>query len=167
MSDDLSGFSMMDLFRMEAEERLAVLSQGLVGSKGPVRTAAIEPLMRTAHSLKGAARVVGLDAAVQVAHAMEDGLVAAQKGRVALQAPEGVDALLRGVDLLTQVSGVSEGEIGAWEESHAGEVGGGPGGTTWPPSRREESPHRSPHRCRPRRRSPSRNRQLLPSLRPP
>ncbi|MFO0890912.1 MAG: hypothetical protein U0790_17435 [Isosphaeraceae bacterium] len=34
MSDDLSGFSLMDLFRMEAEERLSVLSQGLVGLEG-------------------------------------------------------------------------------------------------------------------------------------
>ena len=37
MSDDLSGFSMMDLFRMEADERLTVLSQGLVALEGPVR----------------------------------------------------------------------------------------------------------------------------------
>ena len=73
---------MMDLFRMEAEERLAVLSQGLVALEGRARRPqAIEPLMRAAHSLKGAARVVGLDAAVRVAHAMEDCLVAAQKGR--------------------------------------------------------------------------------------
>ena len=122
MSDDLSGFSMMDLFRMEAEERLSVLSQGLVALEGTGATAgAIEPLMRAAHSLKGAARVVGLDAAVRVSHAMEDCLVAAQKGQVAL-GPGGIDALLRGVDLLTQVSGVSEGEIEAWQESHAGEV---------------------------------------------
>ena len=46
MSDDLSGFSMMDLFRMEAEERLAVLSQGLVALEGAGATAeVIEPLM--------------------------------------------------------------------------------------------------------------------------
>ncbi len=86
MSDDLSGFSMMDLFRMEAEERLAVLSQGLVALEGTGATAeVIEPLMRTAHSLKGAARIVGLGTAVQVAHAMEDCLVAAQKGQVRLE----------------------------------------------------------------------------------
>jgi two-component system, chemotaxis family, sensor histidine kinase and response regulator WspE len=122
MSDDLSGFSMMDLFRMEADERLSVLSQGLVALEGSGATAgAIEPLMRAAHSLKGAARVVGLDAAVRVAHAMEDCLVAAQKGQVVLQSG-GIDALLRGVDLLVQVSGVSEGELGDWQSSHAGEV---------------------------------------------
>ena len=122
MSDDLSGFSMMDLFRMEAEERLAVLSQGLVALEGSGATAeVIEPLMRAAHSLKGAARIVGLGAAVQVAHAMEDCLVAAQKGQVKLE-PAHIDALLVGVDLLMQVSKISEGEHESWQSSHGDEV---------------------------------------------
>ncbi|MGO9809626.1 MAG: response regulator [Isosphaeraceae bacterium] len=122
MSDDLSGFSMMDLFRMEAEERLAVLSQGLVALEGTGATAeVIEPLMRAAHSLKGAARIVGLGAAVRVAHAMEDCLVAAQKGQVRLE-PAHIDALLVGVDLLVQVSKVSEGEQESWQSSHGDKV---------------------------------------------
>ena len=122
MSDDLSGFSMMDLFRMEAEERLAVLSQGLVALEGTGATAeVIEPLMRAAHSLKGAARIVGLGAAVRMAHAMEDCLVAAQKGQVRLE-PAHIDALLVGVDLLVQVSKVSEGEQESWQSSHGDEV---------------------------------------------
>ena len=54
MSDDLSGFSMMDLFRMEAEERLSVLSQGLVALEGTGATAVtIEPLMRARPLAKG------------------------------------------------------------------------------------------------------------------
>jgi two-component system, chemotaxis family, sensor histidine kinase and response regulator WspE len=122
MSDDLSGFSMMDLFRMEAEERLAVLSQGLVALEGAGATAeVIEPLMRAAHSLKGAARIVGLGTAVRVAHAMEDCLVAAQKGQVRL-GPAHIDALLVGVDLLVQVSKISEGEQESWQSSHGDEV---------------------------------------------
>ncbi|MBV8127547.1 MAG: hybrid sensor histidine kinase/response regulator [Planctomycetaceae bacterium] len=122
MSDDLSGFSMMDLFRMEAEERLAVLSQGLVALEGTGATAeVIEPLMRAAHSLKGAARIVGLGAAVRVAHAMEDCLVAAQKGQVRLE-PAHIDALLVGVDLLVQVSKVSEGEQESWQSSHGDQI---------------------------------------------
>ena len=122
MSDDLSGFSMMDLFRMEAEERLSVLSQGLVALEGAGATAeVIEPLMRTAHSLKGAARVVGLSGAVLVAHAMEDCLVAAQKGQVKLE-PAHIDELLVGVDLLVQISKVSEGEQESWQLSHGSEV---------------------------------------------
>ena len=81
MSDDLSGFSMMELFRMEAESHTATLSAGLVALEGAsAAPEVIEPLMRAAHSLKGAARIVGLDAAVRVAHAMEDCFVAAQKG---------------------------------------------------------------------------------------
>jgi len=121
MSEDLSGFSMMDLFRMEAEERLAVLSQGLVGLEGESSPTAIEPLMRAAHSLKGAARVVGLDAAVRVAHAMEDCLVAAQKGKVVLGS-SAVDVLLRGVDFLTAVSQLAEADVPPWQASHADEL---------------------------------------------
>ena len=120
MSEDLSGFSMMDLFRMEAEERLAVLSQGLVDIEGGAPPEAVEPLMRAAHSLKGAARVVSLDAAVRVAHAMEDCLVAAQKGRVALSSAA-IDVLLQGVDFLTSISQVPEAEIESWQASHAEE----------------------------------------------
>jgi len=122
MTDDLSGFSMMDLFRMEAEERLAVLSQGLVALEGAGATAeVIEPLMRAAHSLKGAARIVGLNAAVRVAHAMEDCLVAAQKGQIRLE-PADIDALLVGVDLLAQVSKISERELESWQSTHGREV---------------------------------------------
>lgn len=121
MSDDLSGFSLMDLFRMEAEERLAVLSQGLVGLETDASSGAIEPLMRAAHSIKGAARVVGLDAAVRVAHAMEDVLVAAQKGKVALGSGA-IDGLLRGVDFLTAVAGVMEPDLEGWQAEHAAEV---------------------------------------------
>ncbi|MDG3004885.1 hybrid sensor histidine kinase/response regulator [Paludisphaera mucosa] len=121
MSDDLSGFSMMDLFRMEAEERLAVLSQGLVGLESDASSAAIEPLMRAAHSIKGAARVVGLDAAVRVAHSMEDVLVAAQKGKLALPAGS-IDVLLRGVDFLTAVADVKDADLEAWQAEHAAEV---------------------------------------------
>ncbi|AMV37845.1 hybrid sensor histidine kinase/response regulator [Planctomyces sp. SH-PL62] len=121
MSDDLSGFSLMDLFRMEAEERLAVLSQGLVGLETDATSGAIEPLMRAAHSIKGAARVVGLDAAVRVAHAMEDVLVAAQKGNVALGAGA-IDGLLRGVDFLTAVAEVKEPDLEGWQAEHAAEV---------------------------------------------
>lgn len=58
--------------------------------------------MRAAHSLKGAARIVGLDHGVQVAHAMEDLLVAAQEGLLRLL-PEHIDALLQGSDLLLRI----------------------------------------------------------------
>jgi two-component system, chemotaxis family, sensor histidine kinase and response regulator WspE len=122
VSGDLSGFSLLDLFRMEAESHTATLSAGLVALEGAsAAPETIEPLMRAAHSLKGAARIVGLDAAVRVAHAMEDGFVAAQKGQLVLR-PEHVDILLRGVDFLVQIAQVGEAELSAWQAEHADEV---------------------------------------------
>mgnify|MGYP002719429526 FL=1 len=59
--------------------------------------------MRAAHSLKGAARIVGVDAGVSVAHVMEDCLVSAQENRLYLQ-PEHIDALLQGTDLLMRIA---------------------------------------------------------------
>ena len=60
-------------------------------------------MMRAAHSIKGASRVVGVEPAVHVAHVMEDCFVAAQKGVIQLT-PADVDVLLRGVDLLSSIS---------------------------------------------------------------
>ena len=119
MSGDLSGFSMMELFRMEAESHTATISAGLVALEEALPTPEkIEPLMRAAHSLKGAARIVGLDVAVRVAHAMEDCFVAAQKGKLVLQ-PEHVDILLRGVDVLVRIAQIAEAEVEAWQSEHA------------------------------------------------
>src|SRR5947199_10861084 len=60
-------------------------------------------MMRAAHSIKGAARVVSVEPAVSVAHVMEDCFVEAQKGALTLL-PADVDVLLRGVDLLGKIS---------------------------------------------------------------
>ncbi len=88
MSDDLSGFSLMDLFRSEADGQVATLSEGLIALEGTATTAqSIEPLMRAAHSLKGAARIVGLEPAVRIAHSLEDAFVAAGRGEFAIQPP--------------------------------------------------------------------------------
>jgi two-component system, chemotaxis family, sensor histidine kinase and response regulator WspE len=122
VSGDLSGFSLIELFRMEAESHTATLSAGLVSLEGTsAAPEAIAPLMRAAHSLKGAARIVGLDAAVRVAHAMEDCFVAAQKGSLILR-PEHIDILLRGVDLLVQVAQIAEPDLEAWQAEHFAEI---------------------------------------------
>ncbi|HEV2681783.1 MAG TPA: Hpt domain-containing protein, partial [Rhodanobacter sp.] len=73
---NLSDYSMHDLFRMETEGQGQVLTDGLLAlERAPTSAAGLEACMRAAHSLKGAARIVGLVAAVVVAHAMEDCLV--------------------------------------------------------------------------------------------
>ncbi len=105
---DLSHFSMMDLFRMETETQTALLEEGLLAlERAPEEVHRFKGLMRAAHSLKGAARLVNINAAVQVAHAMEDCFVEAQEANVPL-ASERVDILLKGVDLLNQLAQQSE-----------------------------------------------------------
>jgi two-component system sensor histidine kinase and response regulator WspE len=118
VSDDLSGFSLMELFRAEAEGQTAILSQGLIDlERGDVSPATLEGMMRAAHSLKGAARIVGIDAAAGVAHVLEDYFVAAQKQQIQVL-PQHVDVLLGGVDLLTRIAQLSDEESQGWLAQH-------------------------------------------------
>jgi len=101
---DLSQCSMHDLFRVEAESQTQVLTDGLLAlERDPTAADHLEACMRAAHSLKGAAGIVDIDAAVSLAHAMEDIFVGAQEGRVALD-QDSIDLLLRGVDLMLSVA---------------------------------------------------------------
>lgn len=96
--------SLLELFSLEAEAQTQVLSAGLMAlERNPTQADQLEACMRAAHSLKGAARIVGIDAGVSVAHVMEDCLVAAQEGRLLLRA-EHIDALLHGTDLLLRIA---------------------------------------------------------------
>jgi two-component system sensor histidine kinase and response regulator WspE len=105
---DLSEFSLSDLFRMECESQCRVLTDALVVLEhGGAEPSLLEALMRAAHSLKGAARIVNLDCAVRVAHGMEDLFVAAQDGRRCLS-HEDIDRLLAGVDLLTRIGAAGQ-----------------------------------------------------------
>ena len=96
--------SLLELFSLEAEAQTQVLNAGLLAlERNPTQADQLESCMRAAHSLKGAARIVGVDAGVSVAHVMEDCLVSAQEGRLLLR-PEHIDALLQGTDLLMRIA---------------------------------------------------------------
>ncbi|MCO6459146.1 MAG: hybrid sensor histidine kinase/response regulator [Pirellulaceae bacterium] len=96
--------ALLELFREEVRANVQVLNDGLVAlEKQPGELRQIEPLMRAAHSVKGAARVVNIDAAVKLAHAAEDCLVAAQDGRITLATGD-IDALLQAADLLAGIA---------------------------------------------------------------
>jgi len=127
---DLSNFSMLDLFRQEADSQTALLVEGLLAlEKDPGQPDRLQGLMRAAHSIKGAARIVGLEVGVQVAHALEDVFVAAQKGEIVIQ-PESADALLKGVDLLQRVAkgtAIVKSEVDALLSSFKGIRAGGAG----------------------------------------
>lgn len=102
--DQMKDASMLELFRLEAEAQTQVLVQGLMAlERNPTQADQLEACMRAAHSLKGAARIVGLDAGVQVAHVMEDCLVGAQEGRLLLSSGH-IDALLAGTDILLHIA---------------------------------------------------------------
>lgn len=104
MSDDYADQSLLDLFREEAETQLGAMSEGLVAlesadDKAPL----LEELMRAAHSMKGAARIVGIDPIVKLAHVAEDIFVAAQRDELTINAPI-IDVLLEVTDFIGAVS---------------------------------------------------------------
>src|SRR6185503_5802729 len=115
IEQDLSQFSMLDLFRAEAETQALVLTSGLLAlERDPTLADQLEACMRAAHSLKGAARIVGLTVGVRVTHAMEDCFVAAQQGQLTLRHAH-IDLLLGTTDLLTRIAHTAELEIGLWD----------------------------------------------------
>ncbi len=121
---DLSELSMLDLFRLDAESQIQVLTTGLLAlERNPVAADQLEVCMRAAHSLKGAARIVGLDVIVSLMHKMEDCFVAAQRSAISLRQPQ-IDVLLHGVDLLNRVTNTPESELGTWTGSQDTEVRG-------------------------------------------
>ena len=105
---------MADLFQVELEMQSQVLSQGLIElEQTPNDASLLEKLMRGAHSIKGAARIVALNPIVRLAHAMEDCFVAAQKGKITIN-EDLIDKLLKGVDVLGRLSRLKLEQISPW-----------------------------------------------------
>src|SRR5688500_6023381 len=119
---DLGDVSLLELFREEAESQKQVLTSGLLAlERDHAAGDQLELCMRAAHSLKGAASIVGLTAAVRVAHAMEDCFVAAQQGQVALLHTQ-IDVLLGAADLLMRIANTPEAMIAVWAEEQKSEI---------------------------------------------
>ncbi|PKN21037.1 MAG: hybrid sensor histidine kinase/response regulator [Deltaproteobacteria bacterium HGW-Deltaproteobacteria-6] len=111
----------MDLFRVELTTNTRTLESGLVTAERDQTPGRIEPLMRAAHSIKGAARIVGLNTAVTLAHAMEDVLSAAQQGKRPLT-PDAVDRLLKGNDFFAGLASLDISELPAALEKGTDEI---------------------------------------------
>lgn len=101
--DSIIDDSMLDLFRMELENAAGVLDTGLADIESRQSSENIEPLMRAAHSVKGAARIVGIDPAVSLAGAMEDVLSAARQGEIRLSSGH-IEVLEQGKDVFLRLS---------------------------------------------------------------
>jgi two-component system sensor histidine kinase and response regulator WspE len=120
-SPDLNDSSMTELFRQEIATQVAVLTDGLLAlERNPLESERLTDLMRAAHSLKGAARIVGCDPAVRISHAIEDCLVAAQKKQFPIATV--VDPLLSGVDLLTRIGKAVGPLFETWVSENASEM---------------------------------------------
>ncbi|MGG6264827.1 hybrid sensor histidine kinase/response regulator [Leptolyngbya sp. AN03gr2] len=111
---------LMELFRQEVEAQTITLNRGLVAIEAhPNSRQELESLMRAAHSIKGAARIVGLDVAVELAHQMEDCFVAAQKQSLKINAAQ-IDALFRSVDLIQSISQTQN--VQQWLSQHRSDL---------------------------------------------
>lgn len=115
---------MWALFRSEVESQMRVFTDGLLAiERGETPQVHLAATMRAAHSIKGAARIVQLDAGVRLAHAMEDCLVAAQEGALALNTA-GIDVLLAAGDMLSKLSLVAESAVPQWVEEQRAPIDG-------------------------------------------
>jgi chemotaxis protein histidine kinase CheA len=96
-------------FRAEVEERVASLSTGLLQLEAhPSPRQVIGGLFRDAHTVKGSARMLGLDGVLQVAHRCEDLLGGLRDGRLTVRR-DLIDLLLAACDGITSaMPGVEE-----------------------------------------------------------
>ena len=82
MSDAEPQTRNLALFAEELADQLELLNASLLQLESdPASPGCRDSLMRAAHTLKGAARMVGLTPLERLAHAMEELLLAAQIGR--------------------------------------------------------------------------------------
>jgi chemotaxis protein histidine kinase CheA len=97
--------TLFELFGGEMETHVPTLTAGLLAlEKDPQVPGQIEAVMRAAHSIKGAARIVGQEQIGEIAHVMEDSFTAAGRGQLPVTPPL-IDAMLRGVDLMEKLAG--------------------------------------------------------------
>ncbi len=99
-------------FRAELAEHVQTMNGGLLALEqnrvvGDQRRSALEDIFRAAHSLKGAARAVGVTAVEQLAHALEDVLAAMQHDAVELS-PALFTACYRACDAIQAVQAAYE-----------------------------------------------------------
>jgi two-component system chemotaxis sensor kinase CheA len=102
-----------DLFKIESAEHIQCLEKSFLHlEKDPGNRAVLEESFREAHSLKGAARMLGLADIEGMSHRIEDILGAANKGTIPLSA-ESLDRLYKGLDTIRRLAdeAVTEGSI--------------------------------------------------------
>lgn len=114
--------TMMELFRAELDTQTKILNEGILAlGQADKERMDFGELMRAAHSIKGAARVVGLDLVIKLAHSLEDYFVEAQKGGLKIKDVD-IDVLLKAVDILVQISHISHIAAQVWVEQEKNRI---------------------------------------------
>ncbi len=92
--------SLEALFATEVEHQSVEITRQLLALEAaPEHLEPIRPLLRAVHSIKGAARAVGLQMVVALTHTLEDRLATMAKGQAAV-ASDFIDLALRGLDAI-------------------------------------------------------------------
>lgn len=92
------------LFKAETEEHLQALETGLLHLEAePHDSAMLEELFRSAHSLKGAAGMLGVESVETLAHHFEDQLGATRRGHLVMSSAL-ADRLYRGLDAMRRLA---------------------------------------------------------------
>ncbi|MBN1290619.1 MAG: hybrid sensor histidine kinase/response regulator [Candidatus Latescibacteria bacterium] len=111
--NEISDRSIFELFLIEVENHSRVIEEVLVEIEKEQTPEKIEPLMRAAHSIKGAARIVGLNLEVSLAHTMEDVFSRAQRGDLKLTSKH-IDLLLHSNDFFRKLAALKINDISNW-----------------------------------------------------
>jgi chemotaxis protein histidine kinase CheA len=94
---------LLETFRVQMEERLQAITEGLLALERAVGSEARRPLLesmfRAAHNIKGAARGVGLEGSADLAHAVEDLFALWKRGEIEVERAA-IDLCLAGLDTL-------------------------------------------------------------------
>lgn len=106
--------SLLDFFKLELEHQTTLLSDALIGlEQNEQPKAAIEAMLRSAHSIKGAARVVNLTEISQLAHLFEDVLIGIKDGQITMSGTR-FDILLQFIDFLFALSHLDSSCLYEW-----------------------------------------------------
>ncbi len=122
MSDHPSEATPLELFRLELEERVEPLNQALLQLESqPGSREACDLVMRSLHSVKGAAGIVVLPSLVRVAHRLEDFFVAVKNGETTLD-QQAFALSFRCIDLFQDVSRLNADDIREWLAARSPEL---------------------------------------------
>ncbi len=109
---------MFQLFCTELHNSIDIINNNLLEIDSDSQDSRLlESMMRAAHSIKGAARMVGIEGVVKLAHAMEDVFVAAQNNKINLL-KNSIDQIFICNDLLIQIKSLPPSEIAQWTQEN-------------------------------------------------